>query len=279
MRGGARADRGFMTSTTHQPETFAVAPLEPVRAARSAGAIAARLRPRGRAWLAHALVPAAVLGVAVLLAEGHGVSWLAGVVAGAALSARLILGRAHTEAPTVGVFADALAPAEALTLAGPSASAPGPALATAEELTALESSGWRVLHDLEGRLGTYEQVAVGPGGLVLLDSLRFDHPVATTLSEADRSVRRELDRTRRRVHATAADLRDELELLDGRRPWVQTVVVVWSEFAPGRVIDGRCVVVSGARLTDWLRRRPGQLSSDRADALLEALGKLAGAAA
>jgi hypothetical protein len=60
---------------------------------------------------------------------------------------------------------------------------------------------------------------------------------------------------------------------------VQPVVVVWSEFPAGCVQDGRCVFVSGPRLIDWLRRRPGQLSPERGEALRAALECLAADAA
>jgi hypothetical protein len=268
-----------MTSTTHQPDVFSVTPLEPARAARSLRATAVRLRPDGRALLVHALVPLALVGAAILLIEGHSLSWLAGMVAGAAATARLTIRRSGTTSALTARSASAAA----ITAPVPPALAPvhvhDPAAATDQQLASLREAGWQMLRDLDGRFDHYEHVAVGPGGVVLLESHRLARPVPAVLSDADVATERELTLIRRRALAATANLRDELELLDGRASWVQAIVVVWSEFGPGRVADGRCVLVSGPRLVDWLRRRPGQLPPERTQELVEALGGLAATAA
>ena len=243
MGDGACADRYLMTSTTHQGDVLA-----PARLRR----VLANPRLRTRTALAQGLAALAALGVLVLLLEGHGLSWLAGMAAGASTTAWLVGLRtprvALTSAPIDHGDAD-----------------------TREQLTLLKDAGWSAVHDLDAHYGRYRHVAIGPGGVILLQSQRLEH----SWRAEDPDSQRELLVLRRRALAAAANLRRELEDATGRPGWVQPVVVVWSEFPSGCVQDGRCVFVSGPRLVDWLRRRPGQLSPERADALHVALERLA----
>jgi hypothetical protein len=231
-----------MTSTTHPADVLARARLRRALALR---------RLRSRTMLVQALAPLAAVGVLLLLVEGHGVSWLAGVVAGASTTAWLVGLRtprvALASAPTDHGNAD-----------------------TREQLTLLRGAGWSAVHDLNARYGRYRHVAIGPGGVILLQSQRLEHP--WRLGEPD--SQRELLVLRRRALSAAANLRHEIEDATGQPGWVQAVVVVWSEFPPGCLQDGRCVFVSGPRLVDWLRRRPGQLSSERVAAVHVALHRL-----
>jgi hypothetical protein len=236
-----------MTSTTHQGEVLALARLRRVLANQ---------RLRSRAALASWLAPLAALGVLVLLLQGHGLSWLGGVAAGAGTAAWLVGLRTSPVAITPACIDHGDAD-------------------TREQLTLLQEAGWRVVHDLEGHYGRYRHVAIGPGGMILLQSQRLEHP----WQAEDPRSQRELLVLRRRAVCAAANLRRELEDATGRPGWVQPVVVVWSEFPAGCLQDGRCVFVSGPRLVDWLRRRPRQLSPERADGLRSALESLAAAAA
>ncbi len=247
MGAGVLADSLTMTSTTHQADVLAPARLRRALALR---------RLRSRTALVQALALLAAAGVLLLLLEGHGVSWLAGMVAGASTTAWLVGLRA---------------PRPALA-ASPIDHGDGD---TQEQLTLLEDGGWSAVHDLEARYGRYRHIAVGPGGVLLLQSQRLEHP----WRPEDPDSQRELLVLRRRALSAAANLRHEIEDATGQPGWVQAVVVVWSEFPAGCLQDGRCVFVSGARLGDWLRRRPGQLSPERVAGLRAALESLAADAA
>src|SRR5580658_7469364 len=83
MGPSTRADRSEMTSTTQRVET-------PLRLRRAL----ARPRLRPRATAVQMLAALAALGVAILVLGGHELSWLAGLVAGAAATAWFTLARA-----------------------------------------------------------------------------------------------------------------------------------------------------------------------------------------
>jgi hypothetical protein len=234
---------GAMTSTTHEGDVLA-----PTRLRRALASPWLRPRPT----LVHGLAPLVAFGVLVLLIDGHGVAWLAGLVAGASAAGWL-----------AGLRPPSLEPARPLIDHGDQE--------TREQLSLLEATGWSAIHDLDAHYGRYRHVAIGPGGVILLQSQRLEHPWG---AEDPRS-QRELVILRRRALSAAANLRREIEDSTGTPGWVQAVVVVWSEFSAGCLQDGRCVFVSGPRLIDWLRRRPGQLSPERAAEVGSALERLA----
>jgi hypothetical protein len=250
MGPGACADALAMTSTTHEADVLA-----PTRLRRAL----ASPWLRSRSTLVYGLAPLAALGVLVLLLDGHGVSWFAGLVAGASTGVWL-----------VGVRAPSLAQAPVALVAADHGDGD-----TCEQLSSLATAGWRAIHDLEASYARYRHVAVGPGGVIVLQSQRLEHPYDAD----DPNSQRELLIQRRRALAAAANLRREIEDTTGRPGWVQAVVVVWSEFPAGCLQDGRCVFVSGPRLIDWLRRRPDQLSVERVAEVHAALEQLAAVAA
>jgi hypothetical protein len=242
MRAGGCADGWAMTSTIHDGDV-----LVPTRLRRLASPWL-----HSRMTLAQGLAPLAALGVLGLLIEGHGLAWLAGLLAGASTTAWLVGVRAVTLSPaTTGIdHGDA---------------------DTREQLSLLQAAGWSAIHDLDARHARYRHVAIGPGGVILVQSQRLEHPWASD----DPGSQRELLILRRRALAAAGNLRHEIEDSMGIPGWVQAVVVVWSEFPPGCLQDGRCVFVAGPRLIDWLRRRPEQLSPARAAEIHAALQRLA----
>lgn len=246
MGAGACADDWAMTSTAHDGDV-----LVPTRLRRLASPWL-----HSRMTLAHGLAPLAALGVFGLLIEGHGLAWLAGLVAGASITGWLVGVRATslTPAPTVIDHGDA---------------------DTREQLSLLEPAGWSAVHDLDARYARYRHVAIGPGGVILVQSQRLEHPWASD----DPQSQREMLVLRRRALAAAANLRHEIEDSAGVPGWVQAVVVVWSEFPAGCLQDGRCVFVAGPRLIDWLGRRPEQLSPERAAEVHAALQRLAAGSA
>jgi hypothetical protein len=231
-----------MTSTSHDGDV-----LVPTRLRRLASPWL-----HSRVTLAQGLAPLAALGVLGLLIEGHGLAWLAGLLAGASATAWLI-----------GAPAASLTPAATDIDHGDAD--------TREQLSLLQAAGWSAVHDLEARYARYRHVAIGPGGVILVQSQRLAHPWAPD----DPDSQRELLILRRRALAAAANLRHEIEDSIGMPGWVQPVVVLWSEFPAGCLQDGRCVFVAGPRLIDWLRRRPEQLSPERAGEVHAALQRLA----
>jgi hypothetical protein len=243
MGNGTSVDRDAMTSTTHQGDMF--------KRARRRRALSDP-RIRSRAVLTQGLAPLAALGVLVLLLQRHGLSWLGGMVAGASAAIWLVGLRSARHVAATPAMPDSDAE-------------------TRDQLSLAESAGWVAVHGLDARFGHYQHVAIGPGGVVSLHSQRLAQPRDVT----DPASEREIMLLRRSALSAAANLRDDIEEATGRPAWVQAVVVVWSDFPAGCVQDGRCVFISGPRLIDWLRRRPGQLTPERAEEIADALGQLA----
>lgn len=222
-----------------------------------------RPAPAG-ALAAAGLVLAAVIlaGVLVLVLDGHGVSWLAGLVAGAAAAGTVTIARGRPRIPASGAGA-------------------GAQRRTELAVEALEPAGWSFVHGVPGPDGTYDHIAVGPGGLILLESLSPDgtvrmiggEPVVERLGGEGQPPR--VHRLRPTALADATSLRQRVERIAKRRLWVQAVVVLWSDFPAGCVVDGRCVYIHGSRLADWISRRPHQFEPVDAEAVLAAVGHLA----
>jgi hypothetical protein len=148
---------------------------------------------------------------------------------------------------------------------------------TERALRPLQRSGWRFAHDLAGARGNRDHVAVGPGGVFLLESKR---PAGAVSVEGDRlRVQRlddpdqayDIDRLGTRVRADAARLSEELVAATGRRYWVQPVVVVWAPFAMRQVESNRVVYLHGDELAGWLQSRNGALNSARCDEITRSL--------
>lgn len=210
-------------------------------------------RPAWLPSLAQAVIPAAIVvtGLVVLLVDGHDVSWLAGLLAGAAAVLWLLRGRL-AQSPTDSVRAEDR---------------------TEAVLEPLGESGWRFLHDIPGPDGPYHHIAVGRGGVILLQSLSPDGAVSIRSGEPilerqdDPFNAPRLERIRPRVLLDAAAVREAVHRLTGRRVWVQAVVVFWSDFPAGCVATGRCVFIHGSRLADWLARRPHQLDEGEVESV------------
>ncbi len=233
----------------------------------------ARERSRRATLLADLVAAMGVIAIGglVLLLDGQELSWLAGLVAGAAAATWVAVSRGSSGT----VWRRPLAPA---------ATERRPAAAerrTEAAIAALEHSGWRFLHDVRGLDTTYDHIAVGPGGVILLQSMAPDgvvtmqsgEPVLERRSSSDAPPG--LERLRPRALADAATFRDGVQRLTGRRLWVQAVVVFWSEFPAGCVADGRCVFIHGPRLAEWIARRPHQLDPRDADQVYAAVEALA----
>jgi hypothetical protein len=206
-----------------------------------------------------------LIGVLVLVIDGHDVSWLAGLVAGAGAGAWVTLQRARV-ARRFAARSAGVARAERRTEAA---------------VRPLERAGWRFLHDVAGSDGRYDHIAVGGGGVILLQSL--DPEGVVTMRSGTPFVERRVDpdaapqlsRIRPRALADAAAFREDMQSVTDCRLWVQAVIVFWSEFPAGVVTDGRCVYIHGSRLRDWIARRPHQLDPADAEELFAAVQRLA----
>lgn len=205
-----------------------------------------------------------LIGALVLIFDGNELSWLVGVIAGGSAGAWLVLRRGN-----------------------PRPFRRSPATMRAEHRTAsalrpLEGAGWHFRHDVRGLDTTYDHVAIGPGGVIVLQSISADgvvtmrggEPVleqrlspnaAPRLQRLSADAAPRLQRLRPRAVTDASAFRGDVERLAGRRLWVQAVVVLWSDFPAGCVVDGRCVFIHGSRLADWLARRPHQLDPAQTD--------------
>ena len=224
-------------------------------------------RRRARALLGELTVPLGVIviGVVVLIFDGHEVSWLAGVIAGGGAGAWVALHRGVRPYRR-------------------RAGGPDPELRgehrTGTALEPLQSGGWRFLHDVRGLDTTFDHIAIGPGGVIVLQSMSPDGVVTMRGGELIQERRTtpdappRLQRLRPRALSDASAFRHDVERLTGRRLWVQAVVVIWSEFPAGCVADGRCVFIHGSRLAGWLARRPHQLDSAETEDVAAAVAAL-----
>jgi Nuclease-related domain len=224
------------------------------------GAFGARARAHAARFAPLGVVALGLLGLILI---GDGLSWLAGLLAGAAAGAWLASGRAG-RGP------------------GPDVSSEGRAeRRTQDAVASLERSGWHFLHDVRGSDSAYDHIAVGPGGVILLESL---DPEGLVTMQAGRPIverrrdpgaKPQLERLHPHALADASAFRDDILRVAHRRLWVQAVVVFWSDFPAGCVADGRCVYVHGSRLAEWIARRPLQLDDADAEDVFEAVQQLA----
>jgi hypothetical protein len=226
----------------------------------------ARRRARARVLWGELTVPLGVIaiGVLVLIFDGHEVSWLAGVIAGGGAGAWVALRRGGAR-PRPRRDRGAELRAEHRTAAA---------------LEPLRGGGWRFLHGVRGLDTTFDHIAIGPGGVIVLQSISPDgvvtmrggEPVTERRPTPESPARAQ--RLRPRALSDASAFRHDVERLTGRRLWVQAVVVIWSEFPAGCVTDGHCVFIHGSRLDGWLARRPHQLDPAETEDVAAAVGAL-----
>jgi Nuclease-related domain len=151
---------------------------------------------------------------------------------------------------------------------------------TARELRSLEAKGWFAVHDVAARFGNWDHVAVGPGGVFLLDSKNLlgeagveQGCLTVRRVEAPEEVSR-FDGLAARMRGAAAGVSRVLEDR-GARPWVTPIVVVWPELAPSATEVAGVQYISGTHLTEWLTGCPARLDQQRCAALQKQLAALA----
>jgi hypothetical protein len=222
-----------------------------------------RWRAKTRATLAVAFGPFIAAGIAVLILDGHPLSWFAGAVTGAFAGAWIWF--RETPPRYVEAWRDG---------------AEGERN-TEKALRPLERSGLRIVHDVKARYGNYDHIAVSRGGVFLLESknlqgvveLRDGVPHLCRRLDPEADV--PFDRIRPRALAAAACLKEDIERRAGHRTWVQAVVVFWSEFPQGLIDDGRCIFIHGPRLRAWIQGHPQRLGQSTADDIAACIASIA----
>ena len=204
-------------------------------------------RSRTRLIIVACLGPFIAVGLAGLMIEGHAAAWIAGVVFGFGTGVLMTMRESppsYIENRRIGAEGERK---------------------TEKVLKKLERSRWLVVHDVACARGNYDHIVVGPGGVFLADTKNLQGIVY--MRDGEPHLRRrsdpEADKScgwiRSGALAGAASLHGELQRRAGRAPWLQAVVVLWSEFDEGLHEDERCVFVHGSRLGEWIISRPDTL--------------------
>jgi Nuclease-related domain len=137
---------------------------------------------------------------------------------------------------------------------------------TARVLRSLDDGTWQVTQNIRLPDGGHaDHLAIGPGGVYLLDS-RAWHGVVTvdhkgaTITPPGRAAAAWIARGQHCSLAPAAvALGRAYAAAGGSLPGPQAVVVVWSPFPDGLATSGGITYVAGDRLAAWLSSRPRRL--------------------
>lgn len=146
---------------------------------------------------------------------------------------------------------------------------------TAKALRPLECSGWVVLHDLPVGRGNVDHIAIGPGGVFLLDSKRLGG--SASLVQGVLTVERFGDSDLRYTHpgpghllGLARETYERVRAATRLSQWVTPVMVMWGEF-PQRLVEDRCVYLHGDELAGWLSAQPQRIAPSRIPQVAEAV--------
>lgn len=145
---------------------------------------------------------------------------------------------------------------------------------TAEELERLEPQ-WRVFHDIRIGRGNWDHIAVGPGGIFLIDTKSLSER-AVVDDAGLRAGRLRFGGARSR--GAAVQLKEAIAHECGRTVWVQSVVAVWGELEGGATERDRVLYVQGEELVDVLRERSQRLSTSEVEDVARAIGVIRAAA-
>ncbi len=219
-------------------------------------------RAANRLALSAAFGPIVLAGFAVLVVEGHPVSWVAGAIAGLSLGAWIGIREsppAYIEQWQTGAEGERK---------------------TEKALAPLKRHGWHIVHDVPTRSGNYDHIAVGPAGVFLLETknlrgiveLRNGVPYVSRRHDPA-TIRHE--RIRPGTLKGAVTLKNALDRHGVNCAWVQAVVVFWSDFPAGLLEDDHCVFVHGSRLHALLHGRASRLSETEVQAIAAAVEEIA----
>ena len=152
---------------------------------------------------------------------------------------------------------------------------------TEKALKPLKEPDWHVFHEIQNGHGNYDHIVVGGGGVYLLDSKNLQGVLTIKRGTPHLARRHDPDgdvvfyKMRTQALANAKRLKEDIERRTGLHPWVQTVLVFWSEFPEGLVQEGKCIFIEGSRICEWLQRRPNRLGQINAEVIAEAVGDIA----
>jgi hypothetical protein len=148
-------------------------------------------------------------------------------------------------------------------------------LSTAKALRVLERAGWVVLHDLPAGRGNVDHIAVGPGGVFLLDSKRLGGSASVTdeVLKVERFGDSDLTYTHPgpgHLLGLARETHDRVLAATRINQWVTPVMVMWGDF-PQRLVEDRCVYLHGEELAAWLVAQPQRIAPNRLGQVAEAV--------
>jgi hypothetical protein len=133
---------------------------------------------------------------------------------------------------------------------------------TKKRLDRLPRETWTAIHDIETQHGNVDHLVIGPGGVFVLDSKRWQ---GTLTAEGDAlHVERWGDRNdwtwngAKAVTGLAMETRDRIRAQSRIVHFVQPVVVIWGDFPEG-IAEGKITFVHGDHLIEWLESRPVSL--------------------
>jgi len=137
---------------------------------------------------------------------------------------------------------------------------------TERVLARLEQHGWHTVHDRAGKYGNLDHIAVGHGGIFLLDSKNLFGTVALeegglTTTYAD-SPNDGFTNTRLAgaMRGRSVYLKERITETTGLTYRVRAVVVIWGHFPEGEAERDNVAYVCGDQLAAWLSRQPTRLS-------------------
>lgn len=140
---------------------------------------------------------------------------------------------------------------------------------TAKGAQAAAETRLTIRHDLPGRFGNRDHVALGPR-LYLLESKNFYDSEVTLEGEARRVCRIDqpddsylFDRLTAPMERRARNLWNELRQSADLRTYVHPVIVLWARFPQKRVAVRGAPYVDGHELARWLEEQPAELSEAR----------------
>ena len=216
-----------------------------------------RRRNRGLVLIMAAVAAPFVIGVNVAAAIWNSLWWTAGLVTGMVLAMFVIL--RMSPPPWIENWQDGAFGEQW----------------TGQTLRELESQGWRIIHDLKASYGNIDHVAVGPGGVFLLDSKRWRGSVTV---DGDSAVVRRIEgpgsdwrfTSPAPVRCQAAQVSEAIRASTRATVWVIPVIVVWGDF-PQVVAGDTCKFVHGDALAGWLKDQPASIAPVRVEQIAEAV--------